>query len=527
MITKRALADFRARPRRDFRKCELWTAEQAERYALGMFSSLPPLWDKMVRSQKITFALAAAYGRLGIFSDMGAGKTLVVLALAKMLGGPWLIGVPNRINKAEWLREARKWLPDDKIEALPSEIAGKIAALEDGSALVYVDTFGGITRMLTVAIPRKAKKNSSKKKLKEHEDDDEGKRLVTDNKVIDALARSLVGVAADESSFFGNHDSLQTQIFERFAKRPELHLYLLSGTPFGKDPLPLQPQLRMLDRGHTLGETLGLFREVFYSKKAGYWELWNYTFLKKLQPLMNRYMAHCTVRFTLDKSDMPRVHRKITRITLPLEASEYYNRARDALKHAAILRDFKLTEGMFMAMRQISSGFLSVSLENGRERSVIDFKDNPKLDYLTDAVQTVGGAKFIVFHFFQHSAKLIGDRMRKLKISHTMINGSTKNVEKNLLAFAENDTQCLILSADAGAFGPNLQAGKYGFVFESPVSVIQRKQLLRRFIRPHSEHDYVFLNDLVVKNTVDERILEFYKSGQDLFKAILSRKVEL
>lgn len=526
MLSKQAVADFHARPRRDLRKCEKWTDAEVASFMKKHAIDVPPLFDRMKLGQKITTALAARYGRLGIFSDMGAGKTLIILSLAKYFGGPWLVGVPNRINKGEWLREARKWLPEEKIVALPTQITGKIAAMEDGSALIYIDTFAGLTRMLTTAIPKKAKKGSKRSKL-EHPDDDGPKRLVTDLKVIDALARALVGVVADESSFLGTHDSLQTQIFERLSRDEGLLFFLLSGTPFGKDPLPLQPQAKMIDRGHTLGETLGLFREIFYTQKAGYWKMFEYKFRAAMKPTLHRYLSHCSVRFTLDAADMPQVVRKKVLIKLPLEASAYYERAREALKHAAMIRDFKLGEGMFMALRQISSGFLSVSLSDGKERSVIEFKDNPKLDYLIDQIQTIGDHRFIVFHFFRHSAVMIAKRLKKLKVNYTAINGDTKDVVKALLAFAEGDAQGLILSADAGAFGPNLQAGKYGFVFESPVSVIQRKQLLRRFIRPHSPHDHVMLIDLIVRNTVDERILEAHKQGIDLMKAILGRKVEV
>jgi hypothetical protein len=51
--------------------------------------------------------------------------------------------------------------------------------------------------------------------------------------------------------------------------------------------------------------------------------------------------------------------------------------------------------------------------------------------------------------------------------------------------------------------------------------VITRKQLIRRFERQYSPHTRIFLYDLVVAGTMDQRILAFYKAGLNLFDAII------
>jgi SNF2 family DNA or RNA helicase len=69
--------------------------------------------------------------------------------------------------------------------------------------------------------------------------------------------------------------------------------------------------------------------------------------------------------------------------------------------------------------------------------------------------------------------------------------------------------------------GLNVQVAQYGIYYESPVSAMIRKQSERRIERQYSEHSRVFLMDLVVAGTVDERILAFHKEGKELLKSII------
>jgi SNF2 family DNA or RNA helicase len=75
------------------------------------------------------------------------------------------------------------------------------------------------------------------------------------------------------------------------------------------------------------------------------------------------------------------------------------------------------------------------------------------------------------------------------------------------------------------AIGLNLQIAQYGHVYESPVSLITRKQAERRFHRQESRHDRVFLYDYIVDDTVDELILSYHQQGRDLFRAIVNGDV--
>ena len=68
---------------------------------------------------------------------------------------------------------------------------------------------------------------------------------------------------------------------------------------------------------------------------------------------------------------------------------------------------------------------------------------------------------------------------------------------------------------------------KYMFIYESPVPVITRKQILKRIEREGSDHDKVFIYDLICKDTADRQILQAHKEGYSLFEAIVEGRVKL
>jgi SNF2 family DNA or RNA helicase len=137
-------------------------------------------------------------------------------------------------------------------------------------------------------------------------------------------------------------------------------------------------------------------------------------------------------------------------------------------------------------------------------------------------------AKAIVFHEYNYSGKRICDALTKVSIPHLYLYGKTKNAQSVREQFERNPNyRVLVLSNAAGWAGINLQVANYGLYYESPVSVIMRRQTRARFVRQESAHQRVFLYDLVTKDTLDEKILLFHKQGQSLFDALVEGRISL
>ena len=507
MIPKHAIKAFLDRDRSDLRVYKkLSLAElEAECRALPV---RPPIWDRLKKHQKVMFIVAAKYGRVGIWADTGTGKSLLSIAIARYMRKrknlrQALVLVPNKVNCTEWTREIEKHSPKTSYKILEGSTTQKWQTLEDGKALLTITTYVGMLHMVCTEVPRK-----KSKRLK----------MVPDMKLVKHFASHFDGLFLDESTAIGNYRKLPFRICRQIAKGVQICIPL-SGTPFGRDPTILWPQMFLVDRGQSLGESLGLFRAALFKEHENYWSGFpEYKFDKSKAGLLQRFLAHRSIRYEANEADLPRVVHIRKRLQLPEDAGDYYRKAKAKLIAAQSKNE---KENMFLRLRQISSGFFGYKDENNT-KAEIEFSDNPKLQILTSILESIHGqAKAIVFHDFIMSGEIICRELKRLGIGYVWIHGGVKDPGKLLVQFDKDPDVGVMVLNSAGAFGLNLQRAKYGIMFESPVSVIIRKQMERRFIRQHSEHDKVFLYDLIVEKTVDEQILQYHREGKDLLQAIL------
>jgi SNF2 family DNA or RNA helicase len=300
----------------------------------------------------------------------------------------------------------------------------------------------------------------------------------------------------------------------------------LTGTPFGRDPTALWSQMFLIDDGWCLGESLGLFRAAFFTAKKNFWGGNDYTFRKSRAQLLNKFIAHRSIRYEADESTLPRLVPIIKEVSLPGDARAYYDKAKATI--IASHGNFNEMKNAFVRMRQISSGFVGYHDDESGDRAQFEFADNPKLDLLVSLLHEIRpDRKVLVFHDFVHSGKVIARELTDEGISHVRLNSKDKDPAAVLERF-KTDPDCRVfVLGTAGAYGLNLQVAQYGIFYESPVSVILRKQMVRRFERQGSEHKTVFLYDLVVRSTVDSLILAYHRQGADLFKAIINGAVKL
>ena len=128
----------------------------------------------------------------------------------------------------------------------------------------------------------------------------------------------------------------------------------------------------------------------------------------------------------------------------------------------------------------------------------------------------------MIFYFFTYSAKLISARLKEAKIKHGWIYSGTKDSRTVLRRFdTDPDCRVLLVQNRSGSEGLNLQVARVVIFYENSLSVIEREQAEKRCWRQGQQHR-VFQYDLVVRNTVDQRILDFHKEGKDIFKAVIA-----
>ncbi len=515
VIPKVAVRKFLARERGDFRKWKKYRLNKLNAIMRAKLPVRPPIWKKLRQHQRVCLLLGALHGSWAFFLDTGCGKTLLSIALARYykkakIAKSFLVLVPNRINMFEWADEIEKHAPGVKYSVLGGTSTQKWAELKRGECLLYITTYMGLLHM--VCKTSKTKKGKTK--------------MVPWDKQINALLKIIDGGFLDESTELGNPESLTYRVCKRLTKANKF-VYPLTGTPFGKDPKPLWAQMYLVDKGHSLGETLGLFRSGFYSEtmnlQTGFPE---YNFKKKLAPLLHDFIASRSIAYEADESDLPRLIPIIKEVPMSLDAEAHYLEANENFR--TIITDkgpknVTAIKNSFLRLRQISSGFIGYQDDETGERAALEFQDNPKLDMLMSILTEITQRhKAVVFCQFTYSGMMICRELKKLGIGHTRIYGKTKD-QKAVLHEFKNDDKCttLVLNNECGGFGLNLQIARYGIYFESPISPIMRKQTRRRVERQGSDHKSVFIYDLVTRGTYDHANLQALEAGKNLLEEVL------
>lgn len=503
-----------ARDREDFTDWKDLSTNELNEMMRTELPVRPPIWKKLQKHQRVCLLLGALKGSWAFFLDTGCGKTLLSIALARYLiaakrGKRFLVLVPNNVNTFEWGLEIQKHAPSMKYTILEGSTEQKWKAFTTDDSTLYITTYMGLLYM--VSTETKTKKGKIKFNLKDS--------------LINKMAKMIDGCFFDESTELGNPNSLTYRICRKFIKTHKKLAFPLSGTPFGRDPKKLWAQMFLVDGGHALGETLGLFQSSFYKEKKNHWSGFpEYTFNKKLSPLLHDFINHRSIAY--EAEGLPGTIEILKEVPLSKDAQVHAESARDEFLEAVKAKgakDIRMIKNTFLRMRQISSGFIGYHDDDLGKRAALEFDDNPKLDMLLHLLGSLPEKhKAIVFVQFTFSGGMISRELTANKIGHTRIFGGTKDQDAELRKF-KSDKKCrvLVLNNDCGGFGLNLQVAKYGIYYETPVCPIMRKQTRRRFERQHSEHKRVSVYDLVTRNTYDQQILDALKEGENLFDNIM------
>lgn len=522
LIPKTAVKDFFARERRDVRPFKKTSLAELRRIK-DELPIRPPIWKRLNRHQRVCFLLGVSHSHFGFHLDTGMGKTLLSIALARYfqkenLGDrKVMVLVPNKINLAEWAREMRKWGQHGRYLVLKGSSKQKWVELRGTDALFVVATYAGFIRMACTL--QEATKGKGKGKGR-------GKRkrqvLKPDIRLVRELQGLVGGLILDEATNVASRSALATRICKQLRKTAAF-LFELTGTPFGRDPTMLHSQLALIDDGWSLGETLGLFRAAFFSEKRNFWGGFEYTFKRDMEPRLNRFLAHSTVRYEVDQSDLPDYIPIVKVVSLPEDAEVYAEKAMEQLRAAK--GNYQATRNGFLRMCQVSSGWIGYEGDEDGKRAQLEFEHNPKMEMLLSLIGSTDH-KCIVFHEFVFSGSIIGRELSKHGVGWARISGATTQHERILYDF-DHDARCRVLILNNKmCLGPNLQAAKYGIWYEAPCSCILRKQGRRRFERQHSEHKKVFGVDLVVRGTYDQHILDAHAAGEDLFEQIVNGRAK-
>ena len=463
--------------------------------------------------QLVCFFIALREPRFLFLLDMGLGKSKILLdrmthlqRSRKLQRG--IITVPNVVNMESWKDDARKHSDLEPWACDIPDIEEKWERLVDPDGDFTIIDYQG----LMLALCSKAKGAKGKGKM------------VPNEKRIRQIQRMYNFVGIDESHKLRNHQNLWFDVMDRLTMHAE-YVYATTGTVFGKSPEAMWSQFRLVDRGDTFGENLGLFRSAFFTKESDNWGS-TWVFRKTMTPDLHRMMQHRSMRY--DEKEVPEIDLPtrmppiVKRMNMAGEQREHYLRALEGLLNAQGTGDAALMDAPWMRMRQIVSGYLTWRDDTGEH--TVRFKENPKLAALEATLYEMGNSKIVICHYYTETGAMICDRLTELGFKHEWLHGGTKDKVGARKRFME-DPECrvFVMNTEAGGTGNDglQKVAKYMLFYETPTPPDTRKQVEKRIHRP-GQAERTFFIDLVMKRSMDQTILDNIAEGVDLYDAVVN-----
>lgn len=519
MISPLIVKRFLERPLRDSNLAKQLTAAEADGRIKNL--SVRPRFKTPPRylHQKIAFLLSQRRKRYLIFMDLGTGKSWVTLAVLQHAYRTWRCGmgekpralvlVPGAANVGQWVLEVEKHCPHLTAQGVTATGAEVRMLQVNGNADVVISTYAGFLGLVC------------RGKMAEVDGVAEKRGWQIDKVKLRVFQKRFNFFVADESTAARNPRSLTFRAAKALSWGCEW-AYALTGTPTGDDPTALWAQFNLIDKGATLGPTLGLFREALFIKKPDYWAGFVWEFDKRKKKILNRMLRHNSIRYEDSEcADLPALVRIVRPVEFTKENFAYYDRLAEQLRAAR--GDYSETQNSFMRLRQIAGGYLSTKSGDGDQLD-IRFKVNPKLDELMQVLSEIPPErKVVVFHEYKISGEIICEALRKAKISHDWLySGTKKSIKQTITARLEKKR--VLVASSAAAYGLNLQIANYCIWFERPCCNILYRQEAKRCHRI-GQIRTVTLIDLVMRGSVDERIVEAHRKGMNLFDAIVNGRM--
>jgi superfamily II DNA or RNA helicase len=130
--------------------------------------------------------------------------------------------------------------------------------------------------------------------------------------------------------------------------------------------------------------------------------------------------------------------------------------------------------------------------------------------------------KALVFSQFTSLLRIVRDRLESEGISYEYLDGATRDRQAPVERFqTQNDSRLFLISLKAGGLGLNLTAAEYVFLLDPWWNPAVEAQAVDRAHRIGQTRQ-IFAYRLIVRDTVEEKVLELQTSKRDLAAAIIS-----
>lgn len=323
-------------------------------------------------------------------------------------------------------------------------------------------------------------------------------------------------IIADESSKIKNPQAKQSKTLHKLGKIASYKM-ILTGTPIQNNPLDFFSQYKFLDE-NIFGSSFYAFRSK-YAVMGGYgsYQIVGYKNLSELTEKAHSIAFRVTKK---DALDLPETIDETRYVELEAEALKTYKDIKE--ESYALLSSGEVTTPniltQLLRLQQVTGGFI-------RSDESIDVQkvSNAKLNVLEEIIDTVieEGKKVVVFSRFIPEIHAINKLLQKKKIGFSYITGEVKDRKEAVRTFQE-DTHIKVFVAQiqTAGLGITLTAADTAVYYSMDFNYANYSQSRARIHRIGQKNNCTYIH-LVVKKTIDEKVIKALQKKEDIAKQIV------
>jgi len=419
---------------------------------------------------------------VGLFLDMGLGKTVVVLTAIKKLlmarvVNKILVVAPLRVANSTWPAEVNKW--EHLNELSMSVITGTKKQREnaiESVAPIHVVNYENLVWL--------------RKTL--------GKAWPYDLVVFDELSKMK------------SPGSKRFRSMRGIAKK--CHTIGLTGTPTPNGLLDLWAQVFLLDNGERLGRTFTGFRSNWFEQDySGY----RWTPRSETDAWVRDAVSGICISMSADDYlNLPDKIYNIVPVQLPAAVRRQYEKLKKALVLELEKGDTHAATAAVLSNKclQLTNGALYLNDELGHPTDEWQDLHNIKLDALEDIIEEAAGAPVLVAYNFKFDLVKLQQRFPHARQLKTNQDIDDWNAGKASLLLAH--------PASAG-HGLNLQDGGSIIVWYGLNWSLELYEQFNARLHRQGQTKPVFVHHIVMQNTVDELVMERLRTKKSVQDVLL------
>lgn len=424
---------------------------------------------------------------LGLFLDMGLGKTVITLtAINKLKYEYWavqkvLVIAPKKVAEATWEKEAAKWnhLRHLRFSVVLGTAAQRKTALAR-PADIYVTNRDNVRWLVNYY----------------------GYDWPFDTVVL------------DESTSFKNHQAKRFKALKLVRSRIS-RIVELTGTPNPRSLMDLWAQVYLLDCGKRLGRTITAYRDAYfvpdkrirttifsYAPKPG-----------ATEAIFERISDICISMKAEDYINLPELVYNDIPVVLDVAAQKAYDRLeRDMLLQ--VDDETVITAGTAATLRgkllQLCNG--AVYDEDGMAITVHDCK----IEALLETVEQLNGQHAIICYNFKHDKARLVEALKSTSLRVRVYTGKAEEDDWNA-----GNIDLLLIQPASCSWGLNLQEGGHHIIWFGLTDNLELYLQTNKRLHRQGQAHPVIVHHLLVQGGTDEDVIKSLNGKADVQDSLL------